>query len=143
MYRTVWKVSVQSGKFLDSLESFRTVLKVSGRTVWKLSRQFGKFPNGLESLRTVWKLSKQAGKVSDSLESFQTVLKVSRQCQSFPDMCPTVNKHGMKAKAIYALWALLCRKSYLRTFGAFLSQKRFTGSIWKVFALYILPTGKF
>ena len=46
------------GKFLDSLESFLTVSKVSG--------QSGKFLDSLESFRTIWKLS---GKLLDSLES--------------------------------------------------------------------------
>ena len=49
------------------------------------------------------------------------------------------DKHGILAKAIYAH---LCRKSYLRSLGAFLSQKRFTRSVQKVFAHDILPTVK-
>ena len=85
----VWKVSGQSGKFPDSLESFQIVWKVSGLsgkfsdcmesfwTVWKVSGQSGKFPDSLESFRTVWKVSGQSGKFLDSLESFQTVWKVS------------------------------------------------------------------
>ena len=52
-FRRVWKVSRESGKFPESLESFWTVLRVSSsvksfRTVGKISRQSGKFPNILE-----------------------------------------------------------------------------------------------
>ena len=67
--KKVWKVSGQSGKFPDSLESFRTV--------WKVSGQSGKFQDSLESFWTVWKVSGQSGKFLDSLESFWTVWKVS------------------------------------------------------------------
>ena len=68
-FLAVWKVSGQSGKFLDSLQSFQTVSKLSGQsgefldslesfwTVWKVSGHFGKFPNSLESFWTVWKVS--------------------------------------------------------------------------------------
>ena len=57
-------------KFPNSLKSFRTV--------WKVSGQSGKFLDSLENLQTVWKVSGQSGKFTDSLESFQTVWKVSR-----------------------------------------------------------------
>ena len=49
----------------------------------------------------------------------------------------------MYAKAMYAFMVHLCHKSYLRTFGAYLSRKRFTRFVRKVFAREILPTGKF
>ena len=58
-------------KFLDSLESFLTV--------WKVSIQSGKCPDSLESFWIVlnflafWKISWQSGKLLDSLESFLTV----------------------------------------------------------------------
>ena len=50
----VWKNSGQSGKFWNSLESFRTVSKVSDslksfRTVWKVFEQFGTFLDRLAS----------------------------------------------------------------------------------------------
>ena len=102
------------------------------QTVWKVSLQYEKFPESLEGFQTVWKVSEESRKFPDSPESFQIVPKV-----------PTFfshDKHGTLAKAIYAH---LCRKSYLRSFGAFLSQKRFTRSVQKVFAHDILPTGKF
>ena len=51
--------------------------------------------------------------------------------------------YAMYAKAMYACMAHLCHKSYLSTFGAFLSRKRFTRFVQKVFAHEILPTGKF
>ena len=46
--RAVWKVSRQSGKFPDSLGSFRTVGKLpdslgSSWAVWKVSRLYGNF----------------------------------------------------------------------------------------------------
>ena len=71
------KSSQLSGKFPDSLESFRTV--------WKVSGQSGKCPDSLESFRTVWKVSGQFGKIPDSLESFRTVWKNSGQSGKFPD----------------------------------------------------------
>ena len=108
------------------------------QTVWKVSLQYVKFPESLEGFQTVWKVSGESGKFLKSPESFRTVWKVSRQCQKFPPFFH--DKHGILAKAIYAH---LCRKSYLRSFGAFLSQKRFTRSVQKVFAHDILPTGKF
>ena len=74
--------------------------------------------------------------------------KLSRQSRNFPDslensyhVCHRGN--GMFAKPIYALFAHLCRKSCLRTFGAFLSRKRFTHSVRKVFVREIPPIGKF
>ena len=48
-FLTVWKVSGQSGEYLESLESFRKDWKVSG--VWKVFRQSGKFSDRLESFR--------------------------------------------------------------------------------------------
>ena len=103
-------MSGQSGKFLDSLESFRTV--------WKVSAQSEKFPHGLESFQ-------QREKFSDSLVNFRTVLKVSRQCQKFPYTCPMINMvckqkqfmhfgHISVAKAIYTLLTHFCRKNDLR-----------------------------
>ena len=139
-FQNVWKVSRQSGKFTDNLESFPTV--------WKVSEQSGKFPKSLGNFQRVWKVSGQSGNFSDSLESFRTVWKDSGVSRKVSDsversrhICHGI--HGMYVKAIYALLAHLCRKSYLRTFGGFLSRKRFTRSVRKVFAREILPTGKF
>ena len=50
----VWKISRQSGKFPDSLES-------SG-TVWKVL-------DSLKNFQTVWKVSGRCGKIPDCLES--------------------------------------------------------------------------
>ena len=81
------KVSGQSGKFQDSLESFQTVWKVFGH-----SEQFPysldslgsfklceKFLNSLECFQTVLKVSGQSGKFQDSVEKFQIVGKVFGQ----------------------------------------------------------------
>ena len=64
-----------SGKFL----------RVYTKLTLKSSQLSGKFPDSLESFRTVWKVSGQSGKFSDSLESFRTVWKVSRESGKFPD----------------------------------------------------------
>ena len=53
----------KSGKILNSLESFRTVCKVSG--------QSGKFLDSLESFWTVWRVCGQSGKFPERLESFR------------------------------------------------------------------------
>ena len=78
-------------------------------TVWKLFGQSGKFLNSLESFQ-------QCEKFPTSLENVHTVLKVSCDVSHY--------KHGMYAKAIYALLVHSCRKRCLRTFGAFLLLKR-------------------
>ena len=77
-FRTVWKVSGQSGKFLGSLESFRTVWKVSGLS--------GKFLDSLESFWTVRKVSGQSGKFPGSLESFWI-------WEKFPKKTPFFRQH--------------------------------------------------
>ena len=41
------------------------------RTVWKVSEETGKFPDSLESFQTFWKFSEQTGKFPDSLETFR------------------------------------------------------------------------
>ena len=94
-FRTVCKVSDQSGKFPDSLKSFRIVWKVSIPsesfwTVWKVSGQWRRFPNSLDSfptiwrkkkILTVWNVSGQSEKFLKSLESFRIVYKDSRQSE--------------------------------------------------------------
>jgi hypothetical protein len=82
-FRTVWKVSGQSGKFPGSLESFRTVWKVSGLS--------GKFLDSLESFWTVWKVSGQSGKFPGSLESFWI-------WEKFPKNTPFFNSHHIRAR---------------------------------------------
>ena len=82
--RRMTRISLKSGKFLDSLEVFRTVWRIF-QTVWKVSLQFGKFPASLDSFRTVWKVSRQSGQFLDSLESFRPVWTVSGQSGKFPD----------------------------------------------------------
>ena len=83
---------------MESLESFRTVLKVVGRygrfptnleicqTVWKFSREFEKFLNGLQHFPdSLERFSGQSGRFMDSLESFGIVQKVSTQPGKFLD----------------------------------------------------------
>ena len=82
-FRTLCKISRQSGYFPDCLESFWIVRKVSGlprkfpgrldifRMIQKVSGQPGKFLDSLESFRIAWKVSGQPGKFPDSLESFR------------------------------------------------------------------------
>ena len=132
--------TLPTGKFLRVRKVFARIYKIdpkikskhcisleSFRTVWKVSKQSGKFPDILESFQIVYNFYN----FPNSVNIFRTVWKVSR------GMC------AMYAKAIYAYMAHLCHKSYLRTFGAFLSRKRFTRFVRKVFAREILPTGKF
>ena len=142
----MWKVSTLSGKFQKSLESFRKVWKVSGQsrkfsdslesfhTVWKVSRQAGKFP-----VRTVWKVSGQFG-------MFLTVWKGSRRSGNFPEGLESYGRFGIFPDSVeyfQTVCKVVCRKSDLHTFGAYMSRKRFTHSVRKVFAREILPTGKF
>ena len=60
MYQTIWKVSVESGKFPG---------------VWKVSGQSWKFPESL-------KFSKESGKFPESLESLQRILKIPDSLES-------------------------------------------------------------
>ena len=95
MYLTIWKISGESGKFPESLESFWTVLRVS---------------SSVKSFRTVWKISRHSWKFPDSLE-------VSGQSKVSWHVSHCT--HG-----VYALLAHLCSKSYLRNFCVFLSRKQ-------------------
>ena len=111
------KSSQLSGKFPDSLESFRTVWKDSDKSrkfpdslerfwiVWKVSNKSGKFPDSLESFRIVWKVSGQSGKFPDSLE-YDTV---KRCCRGSYEVFLALLTHYV-AKAIYALLAHFCRE---------------------------------
>ena len=125
-FRIVQKLSRRSGKFPDGLESFQTGWKVSG-------------PDSVESFRTVWN-------VLDSLERFQTVWKLSRRSGKLWTVWNTSRQWGKfldSPESYQTVRKVVCRKSDLRTFGAYMSQKRFTHSVRKVFAREILPTGKF
>ena len=104
----VWKVSGQSGKFPDSLESFRTVWKVSGLSgkfpdFWKLKHLNKYVAKAIYALlvnvaKTIYalfdvfvvkkrftKVFGQFGKFPDTLESFRTVWNVSRESGKFLD----------------------------------------------------------
>ena len=50
--------------------------------VWKVSGQSGRFPDSLESFQTVWKVSGQSGKFPESLESFWTIKKFPESLES-------------------------------------------------------------
>ena len=88
MYLTIWKISGESGKFLDTLESFQ---------------QCEKFPDSRENFQTFLKISGQSWKFQDS--------------QKFPDMCPIVHMacmhfwHIYVAKVIYVISAYFCREN--------------------------------
>ena len=111
-FRTVWKVSGQSGKCPDSLESFRTV--------WKVSGQFGKIPDSLESFRTVWKNSGQSGKFPDSLEKFRTVWNVSRESGKFPDdlESESESQKALKSEEFSSVIAMASSGKHTATLGS-------------------------
>ena len=56
--------------FLDGLETFRMI--------WKLSGWLGNFPDDLETFLMIWKLSGWSGNFPDGLKTFQMVWKLSR-----------------------------------------------------------------
>ena len=64
-FQTVWKISRQSGKFPDDVESSQLVQKVF-QIVWN-------FFDSVESFQIVWRLSSRSGKFPDGLESFLIV----------------------------------------------------------------------
>ena len=94
-----------SGKFLRVF----TKLAIKWSLNIKVSKQSGKFPNSLESFRTVWKVSEQCGKFPDSLGSFPWhVCHVceSNVCIHGTFMSQKLFTHFWRifvAKAIYAL----------------------------------------
>ena len=65
---TVWKVSVQSGKVLNNLEGFELILNVSG--------QPRKFLDNLEGLQPIWKRQRYVITWTKSLK-----LSTSKSCQ--------------------------------------------------------------
>ena len=92
--RTLWKVSGQCGKFLDSLAGENTDSLESFPKDWKVSGQSGKFPDSFVIF----------GQFSDSQERFTYFFYV--------------------VKAIYALLASMSRNENLRTSsGKFLRVK--------------------
>ena len=96
------------------------------------SIRYGSCNNTANNTIFVGKVSRLFGNIPDGLESFQTVRKVTRRSGKL-----------YVAKALSSLLAHICRKSDLRTFGAYMSRKRFTHSIQKVLAREFLPTEKF
>ena len=93
-FRTVWKVSGQSGKFPDNLEGFQTVWKVS-RHSEKSPENLGNIWTNLRKIKTVWrsvsgKFEKFADSLFlDSLENLRTVTKVSGQYRKLLENQPT------------------------------------------------------
>ena len=144
--RRVWKVSRQSGKFPNSLESFWTVWLESIWTVWKVSGRTGKCPDSLESFLTVWKVSRESGNFLDSLLSFQTVWKDSRQSVKLPDRLKSFQTSwkvsretgkfldGLESFRIFFFWQdsdslkqfthfCICHENDLHTFGVHVVEK--------------------
>ena len=158
----VWKVSGQpekffeeSGKFLDSLEGFRTVWKISeqyGEKNW----QSGKFLYSLESFQTTCKVNRQSGK---SINSLTKICSPKFHCINLWNHIDTLSISFF----VYAWvdeykfskgWQCIktCCKNNLRTLVhvaktiyallAHMSRKQFTHFVRKVFARKSLSTGK-
>ena len=62
-FRMIWKLSGLSGNFLNDLETFRMILK--------LSRWSRNFPDGLKTFQMVWKLSRCSGIFLNGLQTFR------------------------------------------------------------------------
>ena len=73
--QTIWKLSIQSGKFPDILY-----------------RQFSNLKEIFEVFRPSI-LSRLCGKLPDKTKTFQTIQKRSRQSVNFPDDPETYQKH--------------------------------------------------
>ena len=123
-------INLRVNKFPDSLESFRTI--------WKVSGQSRTFPDSLESFRTVWKVSEQSEKFLDSLENFRTVWKVFEQSGKFPanpvNICtlsPMSRKQFTYFWSIYVVKAIYALSP--ESFCAWKSAKR------KVCTFWVLP----
>ena len=149
----VWKVSGWSGKFLDSLDSFRMV--------WRLSGWSGNFPVGLETFQMVLKVSGWSKNFLDGLETFWMVWKHSGWSGKFPDGLETfwmvlnfpvhdimksnqlVNKLTLSEKDCYKnIMMFMSRKRFTHFFDAFVAKTIYalrpesfcalTVAIWKV-----------
>ena len=124
-FRTVWKVSRQLKKFLDSLESFRTVWKFSGKpgkfpdSCVNVSGQSEKIPHSWKSCRSVWNVSEQSGKFPDCLVIFGQFLDSLEQ---FTHFC-------------------ICHENDLRTFGIHVAEQIYVLRPESI-ARQSLPTGK-
>ena len=156
---TVWKVSVQSGKFLESLENFWTVWKVlhfwhtccrnflrtsSGkflrvRKVFtrttlspKTSQTWHKFLDSLESFLTVWKASEQTGEYPDSLESVRKFWKVSGQSGKFPDSLESFRTVGKVSDSLEIFQKYGNFPKVSKQFGKFLDSFVI---FWTIYAL--------
>ena len=108
--------------------------------MWKVSRQSGKFPDNLETFQTIWKLSKQSGKFPDVPESFQTGWKVSRQCGEFPDTLESFGQSGkfpdcpeswMSRKQFTHFWRIYFAKAKTHLFWKVFAREILpTGKFW-------------
>ena len=101
MYQTVWKASGQSGKFLDSLESFWTF--------WKVSGESGKFLDSLENIRTV-------------LKSFQTVSITSCYMSHGKHLMFALLAHLCCKFYLRTYGGFLSQKQFLRSLTGLLSE---------------------
>ena len=108
-FQTVWKVSRQSGNFLHCPETFHTVKKIS--------ILYGNFADRLKTYQTVWKLSEQSGNFLDKYFIVCSIVATSISCTF--------------EKRVLAFWHV-CRESDLRTFGKYMSRKRFT-LFWRIY----------
>ena len=81
------KLTRQSGKFTDNLESFHTIWK-HFQTICKAYRRTGNFPDDLESFQT--KVSGQSENILNILITFQTILKVLTQSEKLTDNLDTL-----------------------------------------------------
>ena len=98
----VWKVSRQSGNMLDSLESFRTV--------WKGFGQSARFPTKLESFWTAWKVSGQSGRFTTTLEMSEVYYNMNKITElSYQQKLPTETTYLSQKR----LLALMSRKRFM------------------------------
>ena len=125
-------------------------------TVWKVSGQSGKFPDSLESFQTAWKVYKQSGKSMDSFKNFcspqfhcmnlwnhiDTLLSISL-LHVLEKMNINFQRAGgiIKHVANQCTCFGTCRKTIYALL-AHMSRKQFTHFVRKVFAGKSLPTGK-
>ena len=120
--------------------------------VKNVSSWSGKFPYSLEIFLTVWKVYGQCRKFPDCLETFQPVWNVSEQSGNFPDkyciVCSIVARSISYTfvRRVSALWHLW-RDNDLRTFGTYMSRKRFT-HFCRIYVAYMTiyalrPSGEF
>ena len=120
-------------------------------TVWKVSGQSGKFPDSLESFQTAQKVYRQSGKkkLLFSTVSLHKSMEPYRYTINLFFVCAWVDEYKLSKSCRYIK---TCRENNLRTLVnvaktiyallAHMSRKQFTHFVRKVFARKSLPTGK-